>query len=274
MPPCVQIEQHFPLPAAVPYFSVCHAVAPTNFSTTTGSCPPGVPAVQCLVNPCAATLCPVNTVCETNYCGSCSAVCKPVVQESSVLAAPRNLATASATPSASATSCAPGVPLVQCLADPCSTTKCQAGETCISNFCGGCNAVCKPSVQERGQAPNPTVNVASVESATCPPGVPVVNCFVDPCLNAKCGNEETCISSYCGSCSAVCKPKRQQKPAASNATANDTARNTSGHCPPGVRQVQCLVNPCAFTTCPVNSSCTVDYCGGCHAVCKPISEYA
>ena len=36
----------------------------------------------------------------------------------------------------------------------------------------------------------------------CPEGVDVVNCFVDPCLGARCKDFEnaTCVSDYCGGC--------------------------------------------------------------------------
>ena len=36
----------------------------------------------------------------------------------------------------------------------------------------------------------------------CPDGVDVVNCFVDPCLGARCKDFEnaTCVSDYCGGC--------------------------------------------------------------------------
>jgi hypothetical protein len=33
--------------------------------------------------------------------------------------------------------------VVNCFVDPCSTTTCPAGKTCVSNYCGGCNARCK-----------------------------------------------------------------------------------------------------------------------------------
>eukprot|EP01084_Bolivina_argentea_P140096 246393_1 len=31
---------------------------------------------------------------------------------------------------------------VECFADPCAANPCNEGETCTSNYCGGCNACC------------------------------------------------------------------------------------------------------------------------------------
>lgn len=38
-------------------------------------CPPELGEYQCLVNPCAATTCPMDTVPEADYCGGCSCRC-------------------------------------------------------------------------------------------------------------------------------------------------------------------------------------------------------
>ncbi|GAB4820927.1 hypothetical protein N2152v2_007973 [Parachlorella kessleri] len=39
--------------------------------------------------------------------------------------------------------CPPGIPVVECFADPCTYTTCIEGTTCVSNYCGGCNAICR-----------------------------------------------------------------------------------------------------------------------------------
>ena len=43
---------------------------------------------------------------------------------------------------------------------------------------------------------------STVPSSTCPPGVPIVRCFADPCSFATCLNHPhaTCVSNYCGGC--------------------------------------------------------------------------
>ncbi|XP_078585234.1 uncharacterized protein LOC144867240 isoform X2 [Branchiostoma floridae x Branchiostoma japonicum] len=40
-------------------------------------CPFGIPMVECPVEPCSYTLCPVGTNCYSNFCGECKAVCIP-----------------------------------------------------------------------------------------------------------------------------------------------------------------------------------------------------
>ncbi|XP_064614358.1 kielin/chordin-like protein, partial [Liolophura sinensis] len=40
--------------------------------------------------------------------------------------------------------CPPDKPRVNCFVDPCWSVKCPAGTTCVANYCGGCNAECKP----------------------------------------------------------------------------------------------------------------------------------
>ncbi|GBF92249.1 hypothetical protein Rsub_05332 [Raphidocelis subcapitata] len=41
--------------------------------------------------------------------------------------------------------CADGSKMVNCFADPCRGVACGAGETCASNYCGGCNFKCAAS---------------------------------------------------------------------------------------------------------------------------------
>lgn len=41
--------------------------------------------------------------------------------------------------------------------------------------------------------------------ASCPPGVPVALCFVQPCLFTTCLAGTTCVDDFCGGCSARCE---------------------------------------------------------------------
>ncbi|KAI8513398.1 hypothetical protein Bbelb_100370 [Branchiostoma belcheri] len=41
-------------------------------------------------------------------------------------------------------------------------------------------------------------------------------------------------------------------------------------CPNGEPEVNCLVDPCSYTTCPAGTECVANYCGGCNAECEPI----
>ncbi|GMH36055.1 hypothetical protein BSKO_03923 [Bryopsis sp. KO-2023] len=92
-----------------------------------GPCPPGVPQAACKADPCDVTKCPAfpNAKCVSNFCGGCNAdffVNGKKVDCNS--------------------GCPPDKPEVQCFADPCQVTQCDAfpNAKCVSNFCGGCNA--------------------------------------------------------------------------------------------------------------------------------------
>jgi hypothetical protein len=103
-------------------------------STTGGACSDGSMPYTCLVDPCISATCLDGQVCESDYCGSCNAVCKkaavPPHDDAPRLPAP--------------TSCADGSAPVQCFVDPCATARCGDGLKCASNYCGGCTAECKP----------------------------------------------------------------------------------------------------------------------------------
>ncbi|XP_071098101.1 perlwapin-like [Haliotis cracherodii] len=64
---------------------------------------------------------------------------------------------------------------------------CPDDEICCPTACGGSS--CTKKHQTR---------------ALCPSGVTIVNCFVDPCMFAKCPSHPsaTCRSNYCGGCNA------------------------------------------------------------------------
>lgn len=44
-----------------------------------------------------------------------------------------------------------------------------------------------------------------MDTDTCSDGTPIVQCFVNPCENARCPNvpEAECEPNYCGTCAAV-----------------------------------------------------------------------
>ena len=50
----------------------------------------------------------------------------------------------------------------------------------------------------------PLVLLGAAQAQECPTDVPVVLCFVDPCLTATCPNvpTATCRADYCGDCNA------------------------------------------------------------------------
>ena len=91
--------------------------------------------------------------------------------------------------------CPRGVPIVNCLRNPCEYTTCRRypQAKCKANYCGGCNAIFY--VGER---------IVECGNSECPVGVPLVNCVKNPCSNAKCPahSNAKCIPSFCGGCNA------------------------------------------------------------------------
>ena len=127
--------------------------------------------------------------------------------------------------------CLGGKAPVQCIADPCQTKNpCNnATEVCESNYCGGCNAVCKPKtlVNTRPESSRPPVPKASnnATQAQCPDGSSFVNCLMDPCRNnGPCSKNQTCKSNYCGGCNAICV--NQTSGNAPNTTRFDSGPNS------------------------------------------------
>lgn len=118
------------------YCGGCNAVCtkpPASDKTKSGACSDGSTPVNCLVDPCISATCLAGVVCEVDYCGGCNAVCKK--PDGSL--PPKDGADVSG-------ACADGSqPDISCL-DPCSTARCGYGVRCVSNYCGGCTAECKP----------------------------------------------------------------------------------------------------------------------------------
>lgn len=151
--------------------------------------------------------------------------------------------------------CPDGSRPVQCLADPCKTNnRCNnATQVCQSNYCGGCNAVCKPK-------PKPT-------AGQCPDGSSFVNCLKDPCAsNGPCSKDEKCLSNYCGGCNATCIKNTTNSPP----NTQHQPKPADGQCAKGVEVVQCLADPCKVNNpCnPQTETCEANYCGSCSAVCR------
>lgn len=97
-------------------------------------------------------------------------------------ASPNTANTTTAAPSAS---CSAGVPVVNCLVDPCSTKQCDSLHKCVASYCGSCSAVCKLKP------------LGGIMSALLPPLIPVlkpaaaagnttVDCPYAPCIATTC----------------------------------------------------------------------------------------
>ncbi|XP_074662296.1 uncharacterized protein LOC141914868 [Tubulanus polymorphus] len=90
--------------------------------------------------------------------------------------------------------CPSNVPIYQCLIDPCDVVTCPGypNAVCRSNFCGGCNYNFYLGKGNRDVT----------DLCGCPPGVPQVKCFADPCEGKTCPNfpDAQCVANYCGGC--------------------------------------------------------------------------
>ena len=99
------------------------------------------------------------------------------------------------------------------------------------------------------------------EDPGCPPGVPIVFCFADPCQVNSCPNfpEAECQSNYCGGCNALFF----------DADGNEVTDRcgTGSACEDGSPIVDCYVDPCTVSSCPNHreAECRANYCGGCRA---------
>lgn len=120
--------------------------------------------------------------------------------------------------------CPDGVFPVACAEHPCiarekSGGACPQGTGCVASFCGGCTSQCKQGVVtdvsklptgriilERAAGRHGSVRRAA--DGGCPPGVPRVQCFVNPCDygSDKCPEGTGCVPNYCGGCNVDCVP--------------------------------------------------------------------
>ncbi|OWF40868.1 hypothetical protein KP79_PYT20221 [Mizuhopecten yessoensis] len=114
-------------------------------------------------------------------------------------------------------------PLVDCFADPCMMSTCsntnamkcvapRSGHIKKSPIMQGVPTIDAPTIMQWVTAGS--VTAKSLESKSlldtilghhgCQGGVGLVNCFVDPCMVARCSNTAAvhCVSNYCGGCHA------------------------------------------------------------------------
>jgi len=202
-----------------------HTTAPGNPcnckqpSKCVKACSDGQPPSPCLLDPCSPLVspCQPGEQCTADYCSDepCKARCTK----------------------ADTGGCPNGPSAVRCKRNPCDDpSACPKGELCTPDYCAGCRAVCT--------APG-----------MCPPGAPVVNCFVDPCQVTTWPVGTKCESNYCGGCHALC------------IRSQDT-------CPPSAPEVSCVLNPCdqRLKPCVEGQVCTVNRCGQCSAVCSNASD--
>jgi len=157
------------------------------YGGTSGDCPPGAPQVRCFSDPCSYKTCPANPTadCTANYCGGCNAIFTDKHGHRVKCYA-----------------CPPDQPEVQCFADPCSITTCEAypDANCTANYCGGCNAI---FTDENGQVLDCSGTssshqygsplVCTEEAFECPDGSfvgrdPNNHCHFRPCPDSSSSN--------------------------------------------------------------------------------------
>mmetsp|Transcript_29629 Transcript_29629/g.54292 ORF Transcript_29629/g.54292 Transcript_29629/m.54292 type:complete len:713 (-) Transcript_29629:359-2497(-) len=144
---------------------------------------------------------------------------------------------------------------VFCFASPCSTETC---DSCVDNFCGGCNAMCKP----------PLTCSAIAGQCLDPEGrcVTEASCDKDPCLmTGACRELESCTSSTCTGCRPLCAaaPEDQQlltDPEPPVEVLPDLG--TPSEC-------ECQVGAGASSSCGVGEFCQLGI-----GVCDPMGEIA
>jgi len=159
------------------------------------------------------------------------------------------------------TECPDGGRPVECLVDPCTVTPCKEPyDTCVSDYCGGCNAIFRNKNGERVCVPDAssdsscsTDSDCNIETEYCSDGVcrehGTCDCLVD-CLNPSNQYNVIMCTGYLsckkGSCGRTC--------------------GRDG-CPPGTREYNCFVQPCSVEKCDEPYEHCIDYyCDGCNAI--------
>jgi hypothetical protein len=199
-------------------------------------CPSNKTALQCTTNPCEQSNCPSfpNSVCEVDKCGNeCVAkyysVFADVTSHCDTCSLPLNIGT-----------CKNGS-VSRWFFDK-NTGRCQIFEY------SGC----------QGNENNfITLKDCLATCVPCSTGLLEVSCKPDPCSTASCPNypEAICVTNSCGQCSFRFH----------NSTGYDITELCDVHCPLGLKQVTCDVNPCDHHTCQKypEAVCTIDNCGTC-----------
>ncbi|XP_064403941.1 kielin/chordin-like protein isoform X2 [Halichondria panicea] len=158
-----------------------------------GECPPDVPIVRCIADPCVVSSCPniPNVKCESNYCGGCNAV---------FYDAEGNDVTAGCV---DGPTCDDGSALALCFTNPCDVSRCPSfpDAVCQANYCGGCNAwyfngTDRANVTDMCGTNRPT----PLEFLQCPiPDSDVIGTCVQSCRSHdNCTGGSLCCSNGCG----------------------------------------------------------------------------
>ncbi|XP_071940936.1 SCO-spondin-like, partial [Antedon mediterranea] len=266
-----------------------------------GSCPDGIPVVNCLVDPCQFAECPASpsALCVSNFCGNCNAVfydnngnqvnCDDCRKQECAFVCPfGNVLDENGCQTCACLQapCNLDEEPANCLTDPCKVNFCFIQPSlCIPNFCNGCDAffydtngnaieVCRFSDCRGDLVFN---ECASACPTTCDNLDEIQICILLCVPKCACPsgtilkdlNSTTCVppeQCHCPQikCANPC-------PFGTEVTAGGcptcTCLSNPATCLDGSLPVSCVVNPCEGTICEVNpmTSCVPNYCGGCFA---------
>jgi hypothetical protein len=188
---------------------------------------------------------PAGTRC-TEFCNNCTATCAP---DASTLPSP---------------TCPPDKPLVNCFASPCSLPNaCPAGHTCTDDYCGGCNAICKP----------PRGCPCAALPCSWSPGGGVANRPARlPPSTSQLAAARAPAALQCPSADSSCTPPANLR---LPADPHPLVRPAAMPCPNGSPPATCgddMPDACAAMLCMVGTTCAADACNECAATCKPICK--
>lgn len=154
--------------------------------------------------------------------------------------------------------CPPDIAVTRCEEPPCSVKACDIAEArCVSDYCGGCNAIFIDPAGNQVCAPQPKESCQS---------------------DGDCSLTEFCSSGVCrdfGTCNTLldCQnpSNRFEGPGCVGhlvCRENEcTLDCTDSTCHPDVPVVRCFDFPCNVELCDVMGvRCVDDVCGGCHAI--------
>ncbi|XP_070559034.1 uncharacterized protein [Ptychodera flava] len=181
-------------------------------------CPPGVAIVACRVDPCLAATCPryPNARCKFNFCGGCNT--EFFGDDGSPVECGNG-------GTHSSSQCPLGVPLINCVRNPCDGASCAANPSarCKPNYCGDCKA---EFFDGNGNQVSCDIQVTPEKPGECPAvsGSSFGTCAELCSSDDDCQSDYKCCSNGCGH---KCKPPAE-KPG--SCPGIDATRNIYGVC--------------------------------------------
>ena len=146
---------------------------------------------------------------------------------------------------------------VNCKVDPCTVSSCPAhpGAVCEADYCGGCNA--RYYLERTIVVDGRKQHVRKEVTDTCSYN------HITPC--SRYGGQN--ININCGRGGCACPGDSYCDIHPTDRFATCCCNNTGSFCPGCTRPVNCFVDPCRYSKCPLfpDAKCHSDYCGGCNA---------